>query len=62
MNAGQTPTEEDYQECGACKHYPAYHVGGPCRAWDPESGDFKCACPKWTSPKPLPAAPPETSA
>ncbi len=47
-----TPLEE---ECANCKHYPAYHDGDggrPCRAWDPDVDDSKCACPGWTAPKP----------
>ncbi len=44
-------------ECGACNHYPAYHDGDggrPCRAWNPDQPDAKCACKGWEAPPPKP--------
>lgn len=43
----------DYDECGACGHYPAYHDGQggrPCRAWNPDRNDWACACAVWKKP------------
>jgi len=46
-------------QCASCTHSPAYHDGDggrPCRAWDPDKPDNKCACKGWKD-KPAPAAP-----
>ena len=55
---------EQHEECGGCKHSPAYHDGQggrPCRAWAPDDSadqttDNFCKCPGWKD-KPKPAAP-----
>lgn len=40
-------TAADYEECGGCRHYPAYCPPGGtgCIAWDSEQADGKCKCP-----------------
>ena len=56
---------EPTEHCANCDHSPAYHDGDggrPCRAWDPDRPDFKCACKGWEktpAPVPQPAAAPE---
>jgi len=57
-------------DCADCKHSAAYHDGAhgnpgrPCRAWDPESPDWFCACKGWKQGKPpaptTPAPAPDT--
>lgn len=45
-------------ECKRCNHYPAYHDGQdgrPCRAWNDQTTDGKCACAGWV---PKPTTPP----
>ncbi len=50
------PQDSDpHEECGICKHYPAYHDGDGgrcCRAWNPDKPESKCDCPGWKSKAP----------
>lgn len=50
-------TNDDYEECGECFHYPAYcpRGGTSCAAWDPDQPGGKCACTGRKPPRPRPA-------